>query len=663
MTEPEPGGRRRKLRESMEKAEEAPPLGPVSLPESEDPAPPADPGAKPARKKRKQEEDAPSPFAWMLTQEYRLPDDCPVVPLGITDGNKFVFLSAMRQLVQLEARQFTKTTLPMLFAPRVGYLRETWPRWGKPDEHGRPTITGWDVSLVADTLMAECGRAGIWDGDERERGRGAHAGALGEHTGGLVLHTGRSVVVDGTPLGPGVIGPHVYPAKPAWIAPADSAIGAEAAAAELLALLDRWAWKRPHVDARLLLGWIASSLVGGALRVRPLVWVTGEKGTGKSTITERDGIVHLVHARTAIATADTSAAGIYQRLKRDTIPVLIDEIEARGDNRKTKAVVELARQAYSGGEILRGGADGTGTEFTARCSFLFSSINIPPLKPQDLSRMAILNLEKLPEKAEAPAIDAARLAETGALMLARWVARWHVWEPRFASWRAYLMQRGFDQRGAAQYGTLLAAADLMLTDQPPTTDCLEEIAGWMSPETVAEAADTYSDAENCAAYMASRVSPYMRSGRQRTVGELVRVALGFDDEGDRESEDPAAEMVHGAAMGRRRAAQQELERIGIKPVMLLGGAPVRYCDVPAAKATPAEALVAIATRGEGILKLFDGSDWAGEAGSYNPFTRALLRLEGAQMSGPAALRFAAVVSRAVLVPAARLVDVEKGEES
>ena len=64
-------------------------------------------------------------------------------------------------------------------------------------------------------------------------------------------------------------------------------------------------------------------------------------------------------------------------------------------------MVELARHAYSGGDILRGSEGGE--SFRARCSLGFSSINIPQLRPQDLSRLTVLNLLPLPKGAEAPA--------------------------------------------------------------------------------------------------------------------------------------------------------------------------------------------------------------------------------------------------------------------
>src|SRR5690606_29448452 len=123
-----------------------------------------------------------------------------------------------------------------------------------------------------------------------------------------------------------------------------------------------------------------------------------------------------------------------------------------------------------------------------------------------------------------------------------------------------------------------------------------------TPESVAEAADTYTDAENCAAYMMSRVSPYIRSGRQQTLGELLRRALGFLEHVDVDHDE--VDTSAGANMQVRKAAQQELERCGLKPLMIVGDKLVSYASIPARQADPRQAIVAVATRGEGILKIF-----------------------------------------------------------
>ena len=46
--------------------------------------------------------------------------------------------------------------------------------------------------------------------------------------------------------------------------------------------------------------------------------------------------------------------------------------------------------------VLRGGSDHQAAGFVVRSAFMFSSILIPPLLDQDLSRIAVLTLKDLP---------------------------------------------------------------------------------------------------------------------------------------------------------------------------------------------------------------------------------------------------------------------------
>lgn len=591
-----------------------------------------------------------------IVQPRTLLDDCPVKPLGMTLAGEFVFLTAKRMLMTREARAMTKTQIPALFTPQLDYLDQSWPRFNKEGEQ-----SGWDATKCAETLMAACGRLAIWDPAHRMRGRGAHRAA----DGGLVFHTGNRILVNGTPSGPDEIAGVVYPALPEYLEPAESGDLADDAARELLDLLQTWNWERGRHDALLLLGFIAAGLVGGALKVRPVVWITGEKGTGKSSLTDKDGVIALVYGRKAIHSSDATSAGLYQRLRHDTVLVAIDEIEAKADNRRSKAVIELARQAFSGAVILRGGADGEGSEFEARAPFVFSSINIPPLKPQDMARLAILSLGPLPKGSSEPAIDEATLADTGRRMLARWIDRWPQWEARLTTWRAYLIQeRKFDRRAADQFGTLFAAADFMLNDEPPEANRLEDWAGWMSGEKLAEVADASTDSAGCAAYMLSQPSSYAKGGRPRTIGELVEIAVGGNDPEADEADDREGKTANG----RQKFARVELSRCGIRILAMAtcrdgyaGGELIAYEKALPKERDPGRLYLAVANQGQGVLEIFKDSDWQGEPGSFNPFTRALLRIDGARRSNKT-VKFGGWSSKAALVPLTRVLALNEDDD-
>jgi hypothetical protein len=139
-----------------------------------------------------------------------------------------------------------------------------------------------------------------------------------------------------------------------------------------------------------------------------------------------------------IAVSDASAAGVWQKLGHSTLPVILDEVEAEEDNRRGQGLIKFARQAASGGLVLRGGSDHGASEFTARSGFLFSSILIPPLQPQDRSRMAVLELKELQGNSE-PNLDTRHLSDLGQRLMRRLVDGWARWGATLDMYRAALI--------------------------------------------------------------------------------------------------------------------------------------------------------------------------------------------------------------------------------
>jgi hypothetical protein len=386
------------------------------------------------------------PGRW-LPSALGLPEDCPVVPLGIA-GNVAWYIDPIGQ-VQSFAPPYGKGHLLGLFCGRANYLTWAWPRWGKKG------IDGYAAEAAAAALVGACAAKGPWNSVEKIRGRGAWLSSGG----GLVLHTGTDLLIGGRREPPGEIDGYVYPTRPAiagpWPAPVEEA---QNPARLLLPLLRSWQWGRPEVDPVLLLGWIGAAFLGGALPWRPAVYLTGDAATGKSTL---QALIKGLLGDSLVQAVDTSAAGLYQHIGNDSLPIAVDELEGESDTRKTVAVLKLMRIASSGGLMLRGGDRHNPVEFRARSCFLFSSINTPPLRPQDLSRMAILRLNRLPSGQPSPDLDARSLAVVGRCILRRLAEEWPRFAETFAAFKGELAAGGMDGRGQDTFGTLLACADLI----------------------------------------------------------------------------------------------------------------------------------------------------------------------------------------------------------
>ena len=561
-----------------------------------------------------------------------LPEDCPVVALGV-NGDHSYYLDANRQLRSLKAGDHGRLHIQHLFSPRIDVL---WDNWKKYDKEGN--VTGWDNAKVSEKLMMAAASAGIWQPENRERGTGAWLGDDGE----LIVHCGDEILVgrggkeDPGWHMPGLIGRYVYPAESETPRPeVEPGVSMDGAAADLLQLLESWPWKR-GVDATLMLGWLAAAMVGGALDWRPAVWMTGGSGSGKSTLQK---LIRLIMGEAGLVqVSDSSAAGIWQKLGHRTLPVALDEQEADQDNRKLDNVVKLARQAASGGLVLRGGQDHKAAEFQARSAFLFSSILVPPLSPQDRSRLAILELGNLPHDAVAPKLDRSRWQAVGTALRWRMFSHWDDMPDMIETYRVALAAAGWDSRGADQFGVLLAAADMALTGGPADGEhaaAMVEKLGHQMKDVDAR------DEDNMLRWLlTSQVDPY-RSGAKKMMGEWIRRAAGGSW---------AAEFPEAGEEWDTRGAGKVLGLYGLRIEWMANRIPGKdalyWPEVPQATVP----VLHFANDHRGLASLFESTHWASRSGTQGVWRQAALRLDGAH-AAPRPVYFPGSASvRSVMVP-------------
>jgi len=448
-----------------------------------------------------------------------LPPDCPVIPLGVA-GDDYIFLDTIGQLRALPYSKASKKAVQSLFMGRAGFTMWAWPKWSEK----AGGVTGVAADDAIDCLFEACSKKGPWSQVERVRGRGAwrgQDGALVLHCGDALFtaHEGRMQVVT-----LGEVGRNVYPTRPPVPTPwPDHIPDTQDPARLLVPLFKSWNWQRPAVDPFLALGWIGMAMLGGAMPWRPTVFITGDKATGKSTFQE---VIKAVLGDALVQAADTTAAGIYQHVGMDAVPVAVDELESEADPRKAKNIIKLARLAASGALMLRGGGEHTGVEFQARSAFLFSSINRPPLEPQDLSRLCLLQLDKLPKDTVAISLDMTALANAGRMLLRRLAENFHRFDETLNAWQRMLAAIGHEMRGQRTYGVLLACADLMIgtaandvgfpgEDDPVWRDAL-------APNLLPEMEDARENWRACLDYMFSVPVETWRNGTRSSIGQAVQ---------------------------------------------------------------------------------------------------------------------------------------------
>lgn len=581
-------------------------------------------------------------------QGLALPDGAPVVPLGYDDEAVY-FIDASGQLRRSAAKSMGQLELRHAFSPYTEYLYEHWPRI-KQDGN----VDNFRAEQVADAIFAACAMKGVWNPTDRVRELGAWRGDGGE----LILHCGDEIIVIPADAGDnsawavrrvhrpkrkpgrqdqgGLIGEHVYPAARATAKPFAGRQGVDAGRA-VLDLLAKWNWRRGALDEWLMLGWIGCAMRGGALDWRPMVWVTARMGSGKSWLLKK---VLAPLLDNAIVVDEATEPGIRRRLGFSSVPVIYDEAEAERDDRRMRATLALFRNMASGGVTLRGeGADGA--QWTAKACGLFASINVPALKPAEISRFCILDLDKLVVSPDDPPlkIDQGRMRELGRKMLRRMVDTWPGFEDDLDVYRRALIGVGHEPRGADVFGHMLATAHALADDRPVTAAIAGEWAAKLRPEGLREWTAVGDDDDEAVQHMLGFKVASASGQLEYPLAYWLAAAYGLND-------------GIGSAF-----AKKLIETFGLKVIdrYLFR---YDYGDV----AMPA---LLVARKHAGLASVFRGTHWRGSAGATPVYTQAFERM-ARKAAGieceDRSRKFAGVVSRAVALPLNALIDTTAGAD-
>ena len=262
-----------------------------------------------------------------------------------------------------------------------------------------PDISWWLATLHADSFSSpvaqHAGTGLIRIADNlgqvdmnRITGRGARLTDLGT----IVWHLGDRLLVDDREMPISAYknadDRNIYISGPGVVAGTDEDLLDQDTRAHVAKTLMRYRWKT-DMDGKIMLGWLVTAIVGGALEWRPHVWFLGKTDHGKSWFIKH--IMMRVQDSIAVHLADPTAASIARRLRSDSLPLIVDEAEP--EQSWLEDVVTLARVA-AGGDGERTRADGTGgyTSFAPQFSAVLSSTKLPRLNDADNNRFALVEL-------------------------------------------------------------------------------------------------------------------------------------------------------------------------------------------------------------------------------------------------------------------------------
>lgn len=250
-------------------------------------------------------------------------------------------------------------------------------------------IMGWDalkpaeaVGIISPMLMDICHKIGPY---ENGRVYGAGAWVIGKKQ---YINTGSSVYVDGSEMQHREVvidGAFVREAKAFHLdcVPLDNK-----GANKLIQICQMLKWRRP-ISGTLLAGWLVVASVGGALRWRPHVFITGPKGAGKSTVIEE--IVEVVIGESMIRQdGGSTEAGLRKEVKNSSRPIVMDEFEGESKRayEEVQKILFWARKASSGGYIVN-----ANRKYRAKSCVCFAAINPLVTQGADADRITLLELE------------------------------------------------------------------------------------------------------------------------------------------------------------------------------------------------------------------------------------------------------------------------------
>lgn len=444
--------------------------------------------------------------------------------LGYMGGAYFYLPRGTEQVSEIKRGSHTSPSELLSLAPLE------W--WEMAYPKGKQGGTDWHAA--ANDCMRGCERRGIYSPD-RERGRGAWY-----DKGRAVLHLGNHLLVDGTPAD---IASHdsafIYTRQAPLEHGADAVPADDDTAADIAELFEQLNWHKP-VHSQLLAGWCLLAPICGALSWRPHVWMTAQRGAGKSWV--QDHIIQpLLGPSAMMVQGSTTEAGIRQKLKQDARPIVFDEAESedqRSQNRM-QTVIELARQSSSDStaEIIKGTVNGHGMAFRMRSMFLLGSVNVSLSQAADESRFSVLSLatpEKTPAEIErfdafSKRVDNTLTDDVCASMRARAYQLMPVIRANARTFARAVAEVLGSQRLGDQVGTLIAGACAYYRSDEISLDDARKWVGDMDFSDAKEA-EQVSDEESCLQrILQSQVRFDSERGQlSRSLGEVVDAASGAE---------------------------------------------------------------------------------------------------------------------------------------
>lgn len=424
--------------------------------------------------------------------------------------------------------------------------------WGDhfPGPADRNGIVRTDWEAAVDALIRATNRTGQFD-PEAQVGLGTW-----DDGGNMVFNSGRGLWVEGK--GPLRIDEHVgrknyIVSRHCEMPDFDNPFPENAP--EILELLKiiraiHWAPEGRNVSIMNMFGWLAIGPICGVLPWRPHLYLSGERGVGKSWII--NNIINKIFGNYgANVKADSTESGLRNILNGNAFPLIFDEAEGetQEDRQRMAKIIRLARHSATPGEsfVAQGVSGGGGQrQYAIKSTFLMCSITPQLTASADFTRfgrahvMGGLSHYDFIELLLGPA-ERLLTREFSRRFMARMVIRSSAMKKVSQMMYQGLAAYNMEQRLIDVYGTYLAGAWLLLRDDIPESGAAAMF--WaqqtfnMVNELMSQVQEVSEDKDHIRLFQTIlssdvRVESLSMGARTYTVGELIELTLGrymFED--------------------------------------------------------------------------------------------------------------------------------------
>jgi len=396
---------------------------------------------------------------------------------------------------------------------------------------GKETSDAKVAVAASKALIATCISIGVFDPD-KVRGVGAwiEGASVIFNTGGRIIHGGN--VTDVRAFKPA--SRYLYPANVDVLNDIPEAME-DRDAWGILKCCTSLRWADP-MAGYYLAGWIVTSILGGVMPWRPHIHISGDRGSGKSTVLDK--LVKPLLSGIAIeADGGSTEPGIRRAIIHSSRPVIMDEAEGhtRTSRDKMASVMDLVRASSSGGKIRN-----ANDEYRCRASFLMVGINPQINTEADKSRIVVLHL-KTDVRENASAMHDEWLEMVANLLgddaPGRLVMRLIDCSPALREtvklMTSEVRKLGVEARFADQHGALLAGVWLLVKARAPEGDeasaFLEKIG--LAAEVKAALHDVQGESWKVLSEILTADHSYdaLGSARRSTIAALVETVVEGED--------------------------------------------------------------------------------------------------------------------------------------